>query len=182
MTRKWLFLLIFIPLWIYSENYSIKFNHVSIEDGLSQSTVYAIQRDRKGFIWIGTEDGLNRYDGYQFKVFRREQQLSNNRITAILETEDGIIWIGTLFGLNRFDTRQNRFTSYIFNIDKAETNEITSIIKDRRGILWVGTDKGIYLLKPGSDQFETTLHQQPITPLLTSSNILKLYEDNSGYV
>ncbi len=76
----------------------LRFEHISIDQGLSQSSVYAILEDRMGFLWIGTDDGLNRYDGYHFEVLRNKpgdlDSLSHNRIRGLCEDSDGILWIG----------------------------------------------------------------------------------------
>ena len=92
----------------------LRFDHISIEQGLSQSSVRVIFQDSRGFMWFGTEDGLNRYDGYNFKTFKPDPDvpasLSDRYITAILEDHEGYIWIGTrLGGLNRYDPRTERY-------------------------------------------------------------------------
>jgi ligand-binding sensor domain-containing protein len=85
----------------------LKFEHLSVEQGLSQSTVRCILQDRRGFLWIGTHDGLNRYDGRGFKVFRHDPgdttSLSNNCIIAIVEYRQGYLWLATRTELSRFD-------------------------------------------------------------------------------
>src|SRR5512135_3509324 len=84
-----------------------RFEHLTIEDGLSQNAGLAIFQDRKGYLWIGTQDGLNRYDGYNFKVYKHDpdnpKSISYNSILSIAEDRDGYLWIGTWGGgLNRF--------------------------------------------------------------------------------
>ncbi len=86
----------------------LKFEHLFIEDGLSQSSVFDIYQDRQGFFWFGTQDGLNCYDGYSFKVYRADPHdssaITDNYIQVIREDEFGNMWIGTAGGgLNRFD-------------------------------------------------------------------------------
>src|SRR5215211_5823950 len=96
----------------------LRFDHISIEQGLSQSSVRVILQDSRGFIWFGTEDGLNRYDGYNFKTFKPDpdvsSSLSDRWITSIVEDQDGYLWIGTRQGgLNRYDSRTEEFDHYL---------------------------------------------------------------------
>ena len=96
----------------------------SVNDGLSQSTVTAIVQDRQGNIWLGTQDGLNRYDGYGFEVFHgdpgREGALGDSSITALLLGSDGRLWIGTSTGLSCYDFRERRFRNHtIRNVSRV---------------------------------------------------------------
>ena len=92
---------------IYAQPGDIKFKHLSIEQGLSQSFAFCIVQDNNGFIWIGTETGLNKYDGYTFTVYESDvdnlNSLSNSYVTSICKDDYGIFWVGTEKGLNRFD-------------------------------------------------------------------------------
>ena len=94
----------------------IRFEHLTPDDGLSQGTVEAFLHDRQGFIRVGTWDGLNRYDGYSFKVFkpttRDPHRLSGNLVHALYEDSQGILWVCTNNGLNRFDRKTERFERY----------------------------------------------------------------------
>ena len=107
----WIFLLVFCLCSqpTNAQKPDIRFDHLTIEDGLSQSSVFAILQDSRGFLWFGTQDGLNRYDGYNFKIYTvgtnlDSTVLSNNWINCIAEDQNSIIWIGTQEGgVNRFD-------------------------------------------------------------------------------
>ena len=95
----------------------VRFEHLTIEDGLSQNAGLAIFQDSKGYLWIGTQDGLNRYDGYNFKIYKHDpddpNSISHNSILAIEEDQDGYLWIGTWGGgLNRFDPAAGTFIRY----------------------------------------------------------------------
>src|SRR5512132_4171288 len=98
----------------------LRFDHISIEQGLSQSSVRVVLQDSRCFMWFGTEDGLNRYDGYTFKTFKPDpdvsSSLSDRWINAILEDRDGFIWVATgQGGLNRYDAKTETFTRYLHN-------------------------------------------------------------------
>ncbi len=101
---------------IFSQGNEIKLRHYSVNDGLSQSSVYSFLQDTKGFIWIATGDGLNKFDGYNFTTFKRQNNdlhsISNNTIRSILEDSAGKIWIGTEIGLNVYDPTNGKITRY----------------------------------------------------------------------
>jgi ligand-binding sensor domain-containing protein len=135
----------------------VRFDHLNLDDGLSQGSVYAILQDRMGFLWFGTQDGLNKYDGYDFTVYRHDKydsgSISDNCIYSLFEDRDGYLWIGTLSGgLNRFDPRTRRFKSFRYAANDPRgltSNLVTSIWQDRKGTVWVGTDNGLNRLERG---------------------------------
>lgn len=138
--------LIFINLIIENvHSQELNFEHFTIEQGLSQNSVKCIYQDRKGYLWVGTDDGLDRYDGYSFSVFRsvREDKntISDNIITSILEDHEGNLWIGTYDGgLNKFDRKTQTFKRYLS--DKKDKNSIPEnfirgIYEDKRHTLWI---------------------------------------------
>lgn len=94
----------------------LRFKHISNEQGLSNSTIETIFQDSRGFIWFGTRDGLNRFDGYQMMVYRYNANdsasISDNYIRCLYEDGNHVLWIGTINGLNRYDVQTNRFTRY----------------------------------------------------------------------
>jgi ligand-binding sensor domain-containing protein len=94
----------------------LKFKHYTTDNGLSQGSIYHIYQDRKGFIWLATWDGLNRFDGYQFTVFKPNLHDSNSikgsRISSILEDESSYIWVGTYEALNRYDPSTHQFKQF----------------------------------------------------------------------
>ena len=134
----------------------VQFEHLSIEDGLSQNAGLAIFQDSRGYLWIGTQDGLNRYDGYTFKIFKHDpddpNSISHNSILAIAEDKDGSLWIGTWGGgLNRYDPSTEKFTRYLNDPNDPSSlsdGTITSIKQDSKGSLWVATLGGLGSIQP----------------------------------
>jgi signal transduction histidine kinase/ligand-binding sensor domain-containing protein/CheY-like chemotaxis protein len=147
----------------------LKFAHLDINDGLSQNNVLCVLQDSRGFMWFGTRDGLNKYDGYQITVYRNDPQnphtLTNNFISAIIEDPGphGYIWVATRGGgLNRYDREKDQFTSFTSNnlpnndpaANSLSSNLLTSLAEDAQGHLWIGTeDKGLNEFDPATGHF-----------------------------
>jgi len=137
------------PYVLFSQNNS-SFSRISINEGLSQSTVRAILQDSEGYMWFGTQDGLNKYDGYNFTVYKNDLEdlnsLSNNEVTSIVEDDHGNLWIGTNGGgLNKFNKTTETFTHFKADNDKQSgiSNDfIFSLHIDSKGFLWIGTVGG----------------------------------------
>jgi ligand-binding sensor domain-containing protein/signal transduction histidine kinase len=172
----------------YGKN--IRFEQISLDDGLSQSVVNVILQDRKGFLWIGTDDGLNRYDGYGFKIYKPDSStsfgLSDRSITDIVEDEQGYLWVATRSGgLNRFDPSNSQFTHYTHNKQDEQSissNQIYSLCLDENGI-WIGTDNGLDYLDFETDQFTHYRASAEIPPdarSLSSNSIRTLFKDSNG--
>ena len=167
---------------------SLRFMSLGLNDGLSQSTVLVTLQDRFGFLWIGTEDGLNRYDGYMFKIFRPDlnnpDSISDRWITSLYEDSQGYLWIGTRQGgLNRYDFETGKFTYYLhnpLNQESISSNYITSILGNEKGELWIGTNVGLNVLVPQTGTFKH-FYSDPENPSTVSSNLITtLFEDSRG--
>ncbi len=137
------------------------FENISVEQGLSNVLVHSIVQDKNGFIWIATEEGLNRFDGYQMEVFRTSDKnsVSDNFIQELYCSNDGIIWIGTSSGgLNSYNPVAGKFHVYNHKDDdnaSISSNVVRSIFEDGDGRLWVGTDGGgVSILNRKSGKFE----------------------------
>jgi signal transduction histidine kinase/ligand-binding sensor domain-containing protein len=133
-----------------------RFEHIGIEQGLSQNSIYAIHQDKFGFMWFGTEDGLNRYDGYKFATYRHDpsnpHSLSANFIQALLEDRNGALWVGTeLGGLHRYIPESEGFVRYRANPNNKQTlthNSIRALAEAPDGTIWVGTAFGLNAFHP----------------------------------
>jgi ligand-binding sensor domain-containing protein/C4-dicarboxylate-specific signal transduction histidine kinase len=129
---------------------NVHFRTYGTAAGLSQATVRVMAQDRTGFIWIGTQDGLNRFDGYGFRVYKSAREdassLSQNHIWALAADPDGSLWVGTQAGgLNHYDSSQDRFTVYRANAADPHaiaSNHVTALLVDRGHRLWVANSVG----------------------------------------
>ena len=109
---------IFLANFSFAQTAEYSIKRLSLKDGLSQSSIYSIVQDNQGFMWFTTEDGLNRYDGYNFTVYKNnsfdKNSLSENSIYSLAEGAPGVLWISTWsMGLNKFDVKKNQFTRYV---------------------------------------------------------------------
>ncbi|MFW6131686.1 MAG: two-component regulator propeller domain-containing protein [Candidatus Aminicenantaceae bacterium] len=183
-----LILLFFSSLLLYAQNKYVRFKHISIEEGLAQSDVICILQDSRGFMWFGTEDGLNRYNGYEFDVFKLNSQdpttLSNNYIYSIYEDKAGILWIGTRFGgVNKLDPKTEKFVHYMNNQDSSNSlsnNQVNVIFEDSSGKLWFGTENGLNKFQRENERFTRFFHNPDDPHSLSHNNILSICEDREG--
>ncbi|MBK8049102.1 MAG: hypothetical protein IPK16_19500 [Anaerolineales bacterium] len=167
----------------------IRFERLTQEEGLSQNSVLALFQDREGFLWIGTQDGLNRYDGYNFAVYKNNvddpESISLASILEITQDRKGDIWVGTWGGgLNKLDPLTGKFTRYQHDPNDPGSlphDLVPAVLEDSRGVLWVGTQGGgLATLDRETGQF-TTYHHNPDDPDSLGSNFISaLMEDDAG--
>ena len=129
----------------------VRFSNINMEDGLSQTTVFSIVQDHQGFMWFGTEDGLNKYDGYEFMIYSNfpydERSLSNNTVLCLFVDQSGLLWIGTNDGgLNVYDRENDKFIAFKSDPEDGNSisgNKVFTVFQDRDGQIWIGTDAGL---------------------------------------
>ncbi|MDW7693619.1 two-component regulator propeller domain-containing protein [Flammeovirgaceae bacterium SG7u.111] len=156
------YLLFAITGRVFSQTEQVKFEHFSIDNGISQSTIRSLMQDKNGFVWVATQDGLNKYDGYQFTNYYFDPNisgtLSNNFVMDLLEDCDGGIWVGTRRGgLNFFDVATEKFKAYTHLPESKFTisnNQVQTLYEDSQKRLWIGTAHGLNLYNKEKDLFE----------------------------
>jgi signal transduction histidine kinase/ligand-binding sensor domain-containing protein/DNA-binding response OmpR family regulator len=170
----------------FSQIKDFRISTLNNTDGLSQNQVLCIYEDSKGLLWIGTQDGLNLYDGYKFKVFRHEPGNTNSlldyAVNTICETDTGIFWIGTRAGLSKYDLRSGKFIHYIHNPDSSNSlvdNYVWEILKDSDGNLWIGTRNGLSHFNPSTNTFTNYKHDPSASFSISHNFILSIVEDEN---
>ncbi|MCK4664269.1 MAG: SpoIIE family protein phosphatase [Bacteroidales bacterium] len=190
---KFISLIICLFLFInsfYGQENELKFEHITIEDGLVQSTIYCVLQDNKGFLWFGSQDGgLNKYDGYNFIIYdqnpKTKNSISSNNISDIVEDKSGNIWIGTWGGgLNKFNTKTEIFTHYLNNPNdpySINNNRAQSVFVDKIGNIWVGTaGGGLNKLNVKNQQFIHYKHKPADTTSINNNRVWDILEDSIG--
>ena len=178
-----------INISLQAQNFDIDFEQISIEHGLSQSSIFTIFQDSKGFLWFGSQDGLNKYDGYNFKIYKHNPldstSISDNWINSICEDNSGNIWIGTSGGgLCLFDSGKEQFITFKQNekdSNNVSQNRILSVFCSSSNMVWIGTDGGgLNRYDPVSKKFSYYRHDPENEKSLANDNVSVIYEDKSG--
>ena len=159
----------------------------TVNDGLSQSHINTILQDSRGFIWIGTENGLSRYDGYEFVNYTNqpydENSLSNNYINAICEDSQGVLWIATKKGLNSFDVKKGTFTAYTNDPKKSNSisdDLILNVYIDSKNEIWVKTLKSLDLFDVKTNTFRRFPHYYDLFRFVSGYIHFPIFEDKMG--
>lgn len=164
------------------------FEHLSVRDGLSQSTVMSILQDSRGFIWLGTESGLDRYDGYSLEEYRRErgnsQALASDYIWKIDEDSRGDLWLATSGGgVARWDRGSDRFQQFRHvpsDPHSIASDTVRTLHVDASDRVWVGTDRGLDVLDPRTGRARHFAHQAGNPRSLAANGVYALYSDRGG--
>jgi len=169
------------------------FEHLTVKEGLSQGSVTCILQDRQGFMWFGTQDGLNRYNGYTTRVFRHDpadpKSLNENFITSIIEDHNGTLWIGTVGQegvLNRFEPLTETFTRYprdSVDLRGALEGNANSTYEEPSGIRWWGRiGGGVTRFDPKTGTKRVFKHDPSDSKSLIDNNVYSVYGDRSGTI
>ncbi|KQS27108.1 hybrid sensor histidine kinase/response regulator [Dyadobacter sp. Leaf189] len=181
----------FVPLLAFTQGRPIHFRHLTTESGLTDNNVNCIFQDSKGFIWIGTNGGLNRYDGHEFKSYQNEERdntsLSNNAVTGIAEDKAGNIWVATSGGgLNVLDKGRKKFKSFLSDYHHKKTiagNFVNRIAFDQNGKLWLATTGGLDCFDTETGTVLTQYKFNPAHPgSLSGDNVNTVFCDSQNNV
>ncbi|MBC9798588.1 two-component regulator propeller domain-containing protein, partial [Sinomicrobium weinanense] len=164
----------------------LKFKHFTSADGLSQRSVMAILQDKKGYLWFGTRDGLNKFDGNRFVVYKHTlgdtTSLSNNNVHSVYEDTYGNLWTGTQNGLSKYNPGQDNFVRYKYpNTQNTATDHITwEITQIDRDLLWVATNNGIIQVNIHTDEVTRLRKEGKDAPFLSNNNIRGFLRTDDG--
>ena len=168
------------------------FEHLTMRDGLSQSTVMSILQDSQGYLWLATESGLNRYDGYTIREYRSERSsergseygLANDYIWSLAEDGNGDLWLATSGGgVARWDRKTDRFQNFRHDpLDPASvaSDKVRTLLIDQKGRIWAGTEEGLDVLDPHTHRARHFHHVEGDPRSLASDRIFSLYADSRG--
>ncbi|MFH0760056.1 MAG: two-component regulator propeller domain-containing protein [Bacteroidota bacterium] len=169
---------------------NITSEYIRIEKGLSQNSVICILQDQEGYLWVGTWSGLNRFDGYTFRTFTKNQNepqkgLVQPTIVGLAEDRNGYIWAASSVGLNRI--RKNDFSITQFTAEKNRSNgmvcdSIFTLFSDRSGNIWIGTTCGAFILDPDSLKFTQIEHNPRNIATISSNKVTAFAQDTSGAI
>ena len=181
------FFLLFVST-ITPQKSKIKFEHLSVEHGLSNNGVFCIIQDRQGFMWFATFDGLNKYDGYTIKEYKSDpndlHSLSDNKVSSIIEDQNGVIWVGSYGGgLDMFDREKETFTRYGHdpnNPNSLSGDGIITIYEDQAGVIWIGTYDALNKFDKEKEAFTHYKHNPSDPKSLGKNEVLSILEDRWG--
>jgi len=169
----------------------IIFNHLTIDDGLSQSSVTCILQDKNGFMWFGTQDGLNRYDGYNFKIFKNipgdSSSLTNNFIFSIIENQPGILYIETQGGdFHQYNPRSESFqitNKDQIDFEKAKVSTVGALLYESNGVKWIGglsKGTGLERIDTKSGKSKVFKHNPANPSSLSDDKVYSVFRDRAG--
>jgi ligand-binding sensor domain-containing protein/serine phosphatase RsbU (regulator of sigma subunit) len=183
-----IFMLVSGPAKLFAQE--LKFGHITADQGLSMGVVNCVLQDSRGFMWFGTQDGLNKYDGYNITVYKNNpldsNSLSNNFINALYEDKNGILWIGTDGGgLEGYSLITGKFKHYHYEKNRKTSisnNKIRSILEDSEGMLWVGTDEGLNVFNRATGEFRRFLNDRNDPESISNNAAWCLHQTADGTI
>jgi len=178
----------FVSILAFGQNQQLKFERIGTKEGLSDLNVLCLLQDSRGFMWVGTRQGLNRFDGHQFRVFYNNPadtaSISSNFIQNIFEDSKKNLWISTINGgFNKFNRKKNSFKQYIHkpeNSNSVSGNNVSNITEDRSGKLWIATNDGVNLFNPDNNHFIHFFHNINDSTTISENNTTTVFADSQG--
>ncbi len=176
-------LIISLPSFTFSQN--LHFTNYTTKDGLSNNKINAILQDKTGFLWFGTDDGLNRFDGYEFKIYRNDPKdsnsISSNNIWSLFEDAEGNLWIGTKSGdLNYYDSNKEIFKHWKIESGVVKENSITALYKNESDYIWIGTyQSGLYRFKFKSEELKNWNYKIDDPDCISNNFITSIIQDKN---
>jgi len=166
---------------------TLRFDQLSVEQGLAQEWVTSITQDQNGYMWFGSQNGLSRFDGYRFTVYKNipgdTRSLIDDRVQALYVDEKKQLWVGTHSGLQRYDANQESFTSFLLDSttksDSGKRN-VQTIMSDGHGKLWIGTDDGLQHFDPDTGSFSMMSHDLTADVNPDDGRVTALAQDAAG--
>lgn len=172
---------LFASMGLAGEIDGMRFIHIGLEEGLSHSTIFGINQDKEGNLWFATYDGFNKYDGYNFTVYRHQyknpKSIASDITRCVVIDNDNRIWIGTREGLSLYNHRKNEFSNFFYK-KKGQNVTVRNIVPMQKDWLMLGTTEGILLFDVKGERFlndtlSATLHSlKPLTLLRQDDDIL----------
>jgi signal transduction histidine kinase/ligand-binding sensor domain-containing protein len=163
----------------FSQTGNPKFIHLTTVDGLSQGKINAILKDHEGFMWFATNEGLNKYDGYTFTAYKRDEEnpasISNNIVYDVAEYDAENLWVATGTGLDKFNRYKNEFIHY-----KPDKGVVKNIFQDSRKRIWVATSDGLYVLNQANGTFQGYHHISGDSNSLSDNEVYNITGDDFG--
>lgn len=173
----------------FCQKNSFVFRHLTVSDGLSQSSVISIAQDHKGFMWFGTRDGLNRYDGHKFTVYKHHKEdsssIGSNDILEVVVDSEGNLWVGTSRGLSKFIYRKDKFLNFQHDAADSSTisdNSVTAICEASNGDVWIGTNHGLNRYDKASGKFKRFYHDTLNIHSISNNQVQDIFEDKEGFI
>ena len=168
---------------------SINFDHVTNSEGLMHNSIDPIYQDSRGYMWLGTVNGLYKYNGDKYRIYNNElgnqNSIIGNRITAIIEDSEGVVWIGTSSGLCRYNRDTDSFSRELINAQSNSSfifkHNVNTLFEDDSKTLWVGTSDGLHRLDRGSNGFTLSVYQADSNGVGLSNNyVTQILQDDMG--
>ncbi len=180
--RYFFIIFLLFAVRVYAQDADLKFINLSSREGLSSNNITCTLKDRYGYMWLGTDDGLNKFDGKQFTVYRHKgadaTSIASNEILDLHEDDQGNLWIGTGSGVVLYNRKKDTFVNY----DQVLNLPIVSIVKRPGGKLWLATYHGLFLLDPKAEKVSIFDAKNSKDQAVVSKTVSRIYKDRNGRI